>query len=261
MRSLEGRIWAFDFDGTLSPLVPDRQGAAMDPGCEELLADLADDPSHVVAVISSRSLDDLRLRVHTEHVLLAGSSGLEWWVPGGHGLGPNQQATERLHTERRRLLPALRVLEQIHGVEIEDKTWSVAVHFREVTAADRGLVARALEAFHLRYGVSLHYGPDVAEVQLLQQVSKEIAVKTLVKRFGAGLTARSLVYAGDDENDAQAMRWVLQRKGIVYVVGGRISLAGALAVPDPTALALAIRHRFKPTRTESGRHEKGAIFG
>jgi trehalose 6-phosphate phosphatase len=260
MRTEGARIWAFDFDGTLSPLVPDRQRAVLDPACAHLLAELADDPRQVVAVISSRSLEDLKSRIRTPGVILSGGSGLEWCVPGGHEYAPNQEAAERLHSERRRLLPALRAVAQIHGVEIEDKRWSAAVHFRNVAAENRALVARELEKFHVDYAASLHHGPEVAEVQFLREASKEIAVKTLVKHFGAGLKARSVLYAGDDENDALAMRWVLDRKGMAYVVGGRISLVGASVVSDPTALALAIRNRIQRAKTGSGTHEGGVAL-
>jgi trehalose 6-phosphate phosphatase len=244
-------IWAFDFDGTLSHLVPDRNAAALDSECEALLKDFADDPDKVVAVVSSRSLEDLQLRVQISNVVLVGASGLEWYLPGGEWLGPNQQAKERLLTERKRLLPALAPVERIPGVEIEDKTWSAAVHFRKVATENRDLVTRALENLRIHHGVSLHYGPDVAEIQFLQEVSKEIAVKTLVKLFGAGLTGQRFVYAGDDQNDAQAMRWVLDKGGLVYIVGGRISLAGARVVTDPTALARAIRRRVKSANAKS----------
>jgi trehalose 6-phosphate phosphatase len=259
MKSPRSAIWAFDFDGTLSHLVPDRDSAALDPACEDLLADLADDKGQVVAVVSSRSLEDLKLRIRINNVVLAGGSGLEWLVPGGQWLGPNHQTVERLHAERQRLLPALAEVGQIQGVEIEDKTWSAAVHFRGVPAKERVLVARKLEDLNIRHGVSLHYGPDVAEVQFLQEVSKELAMKTLVTLFSASRNTRKLVYAGDDQNDAQAMRWVMDKGGTVFIVGNRISLAGAYVVPDPTALARAIRRRFKLIATKAGRQNKGVM--
>ena len=261
MKSPKSAIWAFDFDGTLSHLVSDRQSATLDPTCKSLLTDLAGELSQVVAVISSRSLDDLKSHIHMDNIVLSGNSGLEWWIPGGHWLGPNQQAAERLALERDRLLPALEAIEQIEGGEVEDKTWSAAVHFRQVAVENRVLVARELENLHIRHGVSLHYGPDVAEVQFLQEVSKELAMKTLVTLFSASRNTRKLVYAGDDQNDAQAMRWVMDEGGTVFIVGNRISLAGAYVVPDPTALARAIRRRFKSISSKTDNQNKGVIDG
>ena len=146
--------------------------------------------------------------------------------------------------ERQRVLPVLASIRQIPGVEIEDKTWSAAVHFRKVATEDRVSVARELDNLHIHHSVSFHYGPDVAEIQFLGEVIKEIAPKTLIKLFGHRPTGRNLVYSGDDQNDAQAMRWVLDRNGIVYAVGDRISVTGANVVADPTDLARALRRRF-----------------
>ncbi len=50
-----------------------------------------------------------------------------------------------------------------------------------------------------------------------------------------------LVYAGDDENDATAMRWVLSFGGSVFDVGGRTGVPAARVVSDPPALARALR--------------------
>ncbi|PWB69799.1 trehalose-phosphatase [candidate division GN15 bacterium] len=245
-------MWAFDFDGTLSHLVPDRHAAALDPECEDMLRDLSADTSQVVAVTSSRTLEDLKSRVSVDNVILSGSSGLEWWVPGGHWIGPNGRARERLSKERKRIVPGLMKVEQIPGVEVEDKTWSAAVHFRHVAQEDRLLVSRELENLRTNHGIALHYGPDVAEIQFIPESNKKLAVQTLVKLFGSAYSSRDIVYAGDDQNDALAMRWVLERKGIVYVVGDRISVNGANVVESPTALARAVRKRFARTQAMGG---------
>lgn len=244
MKATENRIWAFDFDGTLSHLVSDRNAAVLDPECEDLLRRLTEYPGQVVAVVSSRSLEDLKSRVKIDEVVLAGGSGLEWWMPGGHWLGPNRNAQERLTIERKRIVPGLGKVERISGVEVEDKTWSVAVHYRNVTGENRILVSRELENLRTNHGIALHYGPEVAEIQFLSETNKKLAVRTLIKLFGSVYSSRDIVYAGDDQNDALAMRWVLERKGIVYIVGNRIKVDGAHTVDNPAELARALRSRF-----------------
>jgi hypothetical protein len=49
------------------------------------------------------------------------------------------------------------------------------------------------------------------------------------------------VYAGDDENDAVAIRWVLSKGGAGFVVGNRISVPRARSVKGPADLARAVR--------------------
>lgn len=259
MNSPNGRVWAFDFDGTISPLVPDRDAAALDPACRTLLSELAGDRRQVVAVLSSRSLDDLACRIDIDDVILSGSSGLEWALPGGHRLGPNAHAVERLERERKHLIPSLGRLVHIPGVELEDKVWSTAVHFRRADADARRRIERELGRLGGSLGVTVYYGPDVAEVQFLAKVSKEIAIKMLARLNRARYVPGNMLYAGDDQNDAQAMKWVMAQKGTVYVVGGRISIAGAHGVGTPADLASAIRrdhwHRAAETLHREGRYE------
>jgi len=243
-------IWAFDFDGTISSIVSDRSAARLDPECQDLLADLSADPNQVVAIVSSRHIDDLRSRVPISDVVLAGSSGLEWIIPGGQRIAPNDLAMDRLGKERARILPGLKMLESIEGVEIEDKEWSVAVHYRKVADAQRSTVADEIGKLKETLSISPHFGPDVAEVQFLPDVSKEIAVKLLSKMFKSKSRKRPLVFAGDDQNDAQAMQWVLSHGGSAYVVGGHISVLGAQNVGSPSELARTIRRWFQTSNRQ-----------
>src|SRR3972149_2640835 len=79
------RLWVFDFDGTLSPLVPDRTVARLHPASLALLKDLVADPRDRVAVLSSRTLEDIVPRVPVPQVYLGGGCGLAWRIPGGGG--------------------------------------------------------------------------------------------------------------------------------------------------------------------------------
>jgi trehalose 6-phosphate phosphatase len=80
-------LWVFDFDGTLSPIVPDRAAARLHRECERMLRFLARSPWNRVAVLSSRTLDDVGSRVPVPGVFIGGASGLEWRFPGGHRSG------------------------------------------------------------------------------------------------------------------------------------------------------------------------------
>lgn len=245
MKNYKYNLWAFDFDGTISHIVPDRNSAVLDPDCRDVLTSLANDHNQIVAVVSSRSLEDLRTRVSIKNVILAGGSGLEWWAPGGLRLGPNRVAKDRLIKTREKIFPALKAVGRIPGVEIEDKNWSAAIHFRKVADENLSIVAQELEDLHYNYNITLQYGPEVAEVQFLEEVNKKIAVKVLATLFGRRLTSARLIYSGDDQNDAQAMRWVLKKKGAAYIVGNQISIKNANVVADPTDLARALRDDFR----------------
>lgn len=252
MRSPKNRFWVFDFDGTVSNLVPDRNAAVLETECRSLLSNLARDPDQVVAVISSRSLEDLRHRVNIDRIILAGSSGLEWVIPGSHRLGPDARAVRRLERERRRFLPSLRRITRIPGIELEDKFWSAAIHFRNADWEDRRAASRGLSNLQLLHGMAVHYGPDVAEVQFLAEVSKKTAIKTFVRLNQSRYEAGNILYAGDDQNDAQAIKWVLAHNGIAYTVGNRINIPGSHTVDKPRDLARSIRREYYSEN--SGKH-------
>jgi len=57
------RLWVFDFDGTLSPLVPDRSIATLHAACKTMLEELSAGPREIVAVLSSRGIEDRVPRV------------------------------------------------------------------------------------------------------------------------------------------------------------------------------------------------------
>lgn len=241
MKPPEMTLWAFDFDGTISDLVPDRRDAQIDPTCHELLLKLASRPENLVAILSSRELDDLVSRVRIPGAFMAGSSGLELRTPDGRRLRPGSGAAERLLHERARILPALKVLEQRSpGVDIEDKHWSAAVHYRNARAADRQKVVTALGTLNSIHGVPMFHGPEVVEVQFLPGVDKARTLRTIVHTSLEDNSGVRVNYAGDDQSDVHALRWALTRDGAALIVGKRIKLTGARYVERPTQLAAAV---------------------
>src|SRR5512140_1448653 len=135
MNYVPGRrsLWVFDFDGTLSPIVPDRNEALLHRGCERMLRFLARSPWNRVALLSSRTLDDVVSRVPVPGIFIGGASGLEWRLPGGLRIGPGAASEALLEKKRRTVSPILKELAFIPGVEIEDKRWSAAIHYRNAS--------------------------------------------------------------------------------------------------------------------------------
>lgn len=235
------RLWVFDFDGTLSPIVADRTAARLHPASFELLGDLSADPRNRVAVLSSRDLDDLAARVAVPRVILGGASGLAWRTPGGHRVLPGEATERKLEEARNRVFPLLGRLGAFPGVEIEDKRWSVAVHYRAILPDAMPMLLPLLDDLSGVAGIRVYAGPMAAEVQFFPSVNKAFGVRRLCRLLAFVPGRGRLFYAGDDENDAAAMRWVLARKGTAFAVGDRLRVPGALAVDGPVSLARAVR--------------------
>lgn len=112
-------LLAFDFDGTLAPIVAEREDARMRPTTRALLEQLC--RRYPCAVISGRSCSDVAARL----------DGLSLrYIIGNHGLEPSEHIS-RFESEVAAVRPALEArLRDEGGVDIEDKRFSLAIHYR-----------------------------------------------------------------------------------------------------------------------------------
>lgn len=179
-------LLAFDFDGTLAPLHPDRAAAAMRPRTRALLIRVCE--RFPCAVISGRSRADTAARVAgvpVRHVI--GNHGLE---PGG-----DLRAAERVAT---RAMAKLRPqLARWRGVELEDKHYSFSLHYRR--ARPQEAVRDELMALLAGLKVPLRIIPGklVINAVAAKAPHKGDALLALMARERAELA----LYVGDDVTD------------------------------------------------------------
>ena len=201
----------FDFDGTLAPFSPDPEAVYLDELVRRVLGSLALKLDSTVGVISGRRLPDLekRLKIPGE-VYVAGFHGLEIHAPGETFMHPEAAAataTMRAIAETMRShLPSL------PGTFIEDKVFSVALHYREAAPAVR-VVAQSYFMDAAREHVDsgrLRVLPGSCVVELLPGVSwhKGSALQWIRERIERVHGPTFTVYVGDDVTDEDAFRAV-----------------------------------------------------
>jgi trehalose 6-phosphate phosphatase len=179
------RLLAFDFDGTLAPIVDDPAKAAMRPETRALLAAVARRCPCVI--ISGRGRDDVRGRV-------AGVGAVE--VIGNHGIEPWQSSDRRLRTVRRWHPLLARETAGLPGVEIEDKVYSVAVHYRR--SHEKNKVRAAIGQAAASLGdVRLIPGKQVVNLLPADAPDKGVALEAARLRFNCD----TAMYVGDDDTD------------------------------------------------------------
>jgi trehalose 6-phosphate phosphatase len=178
-------LLALDYDGTLAPIVDEPKEARMRPDTQELLERAA--RLYPCVVISGRAQSDVLKRVRGIKVSE---------VIGNHGLEPwrrNEQFAQRVQS----WLPALQSeLGSIEGVRIEDKVFSLAIHYRH--SRDRALARdRILQAVAGLEGVRVMGGKEA--VHLLPQGAphKGHALEAARERWHR----ETAIYVGDDETD------------------------------------------------------------
>jgi trehalose 6-phosphate phosphatase len=189
-----------DFDGTLSPIVPDPEAARPLEGVVELLGPLAERFA-AVALVSGRPAGFLAEHAAAPGVRYLGLYGLEEIRDGRVRVDPRLGAGRPAVQAARRDLadhPAVRD----SGAFLEDKRYAVAAHTRRVADPGRwaGPISEAAREVADRYGLEIVPGKLVWELRPAVPSDKGDAVRQVVASSGA----RSVVVAGDDLGDLAA---------------------------------------------------------
>ncbi|MCP2636617.1 trehalose-phosphatase [Microbacterium sp. HD4P20] len=225
---------ALDFDGTLSPLADDPMAARMLPAARAAVEALVAAPRTIVAFVSGRSLVDLRvIAEHDDYsqVLLAGSHGAEFWIPGQGAL---RHAEDDGDVRLRDMLRthAGEATAHLDGIWIEPKTFGFGVHTRRADQAAADEANRlvdaivAAEAPHWRRRT----GHNIVEYAFRHE-GKDSAIAELRERTDAS----AVLFAGDDVTDEDALRSL--GEGDLGVHVGTGPTAATLCVPDIEAMA------------------------
>ena len=222
IRSAGALALFLDYDGTLTPIVRHPSKAALSPATRVLLRSLSRQPGIWVAVVSGRSLKDVRRRVGVSRLYYVGNHGLEIQGPKLRHINPMAQRSRPVMEE---IVGKLRqALQPVPKAWVEDKGLTLSVHYREAVPPDR---LRVRSAFHdavrpyrEKRQVRVTAGRGVFEVRPPVRWTKGTVVNWLL----AGRTALSRggpvlpVYVGDDLTDEDAFQ-ALGKRGITVVVG------------------------------------------
>lgn len=210
-------LLAFDYDGTLAPIVAERQRAEMRVSTARLLVRLA--RLYPTAVVSGRSRADVVRR-------LAGAEVKH--VIGNHGLEPGTDLdlfADEIEAARRSLEVALR---DSPGVEIEDKRYSLSLHYRRAHRRALALAAIERAVADLPHPMRLVPGKLVANVVPTRAPNKGDAVLALRAKEGVA----AVIYVGDDVTDEDVFRLGEPERPISVRVGPSKSSAAEYYLAD-----------------------------
>jgi len=207
---------ALDFDGTLAPIVPHPDDAALPADTRRAIERLAGRSDTRVAVISGRALADVRDRVGVESLYYAGNHGLEIEGPQLRRSHPvTGEAIEALRTCVDRLRPELA---EMPGVLVEDKGLTLSVHYRMApdarTVVENAVVRGCAEIAGLR----VTHGKMVVEVRPELDWDKGRAARFLIDSLLTETAEAPVLFAGDDRTDEDAFL-ALAGRGDGIVVG------------------------------------------
>lgn len=187
-----------DIDGTISPLVPTPDEAAVTPRARDLLRQLAH-RIDLVAAISGRPATVAARMIGVPELTYIGNHGLELWQ-NDHAVAlpvalPYVEAIQQVLRKAQTRI-ALR------GVLFEDKGVTATVHYRQTNdpAAAKQLIGAVLLPLAEEYGVRLTRGQMIWEIRPPIEANKGTAVIDLIRQN----QLRGAIFIGDDRTDADA---------------------------------------------------------
>lgn len=236
-RFVTGRVLlAFDYDGTLAPIVRDPARAALRTRTRLLLGRLT--TAYPCVVISGRSRADVLARLDGLAVAAA---------IGNHGLegGPGERRFRRLVGRWRRVL--LERLAGLAGVVLEDKGLSLAIHYR--AARDRARSRRSV----MRAASGLPRARVFGGKAVVNLTPEQAAHKgTALEREMARLRCDRAIYVGDDQTDEDVFSLERQERLLTVRVGRHLASRAVYCVRDQRQVD-ALLSRLAALRSGAGR--------
>ncbi len=215
-----------DYDGTLTPIVETPDKAIISKEKKDLLDKLSTSPHCRVAIISGRSLRDIKAIVGLKDIIYVGNHGLEIEGPK---IKFESQVSPRLKSIIRHIHEeAVSKLSKIKGVLIEDKGLTISVHYRLVDEKDipelKSILTEITGPYIVRDKIKINSGKKVYEIRPPAMWDKGKVVLWLLARQQFLLERNKIlpVYIGDDVTDEDAFK-ALKKKGLTIFVGEQAS--------------------------------------
>lgn len=199
-------LLAFDYDGTLAPIAPTPSEPRMRETTRQLLIRAAQ--LYPCVIISGRALDDLSKRLEDVPV---------WYLFGNHGLEPPQPGVVSPTPAREWAEHLKRVLPDDPGILIEDKRYSLTIHYRN--AHDKRRAVEAIDRVVAELPDARALGGAEA-VSLLPRgaANKGVALQQACRWFACD----SAIYVGDDATDEDAFASPYPEKLLTIRVGAAL---------------------------------------
>lgn len=214
-----------DYDGTLTPLQQHPAEAVLSDSMRAVLERCAERGDTDVAIISGRSLADIRALVSSDDLAYAGNHGLEIEGPGLREFV--HEDFEYYSNRTPRLAKALEEV-GVEGAWTEEKGPTLTFHYRSVPAAHGPRLAERARTIITAAGFQPRDAHAAVEARPPIGWDKGRAVLHILReRYGpAWSDSVRVVYVGDDQTDEDAFRF-LAGLSLTFRVGASETLTAA----------------------------------
>ncbi len=234
----EGQIIALflDYDGTLTPIAPTPDQAVLSPDTKKVLQKIIKCPKVHTAIVSGRSLEDVRRLIGIKDLIYIGNHGFEIKGSGMEFEGLISPAYRQVLAGIKSEI--IRSLESFQGVIIENKGITLSVHYRLTQEDERAEILRHLEKITKQFisnqDIHVTTGKMVFEIRPPIDWDKGKAVMWVFKRQQLAYEHQNVlpIYIGDDVTDEDAF-FVLKDMGVTVCVGQKEASQAQYYVNDP----------------------------
>jgi trehalose 6-phosphate phosphatase len=219
-------LWPFDFrryallldiDGTILDFAPTPREVWVPPALQEVLLQLLDKMDGALALVSGRSLEDIDLLFSPLQLAGIGCHGAE--LRPAFGAPQELPKTAPLDDTVKRLFAPIRKL--AHGILLEDKEFSLAIHYRLAPKAEKAIYKSVVEIASgiTTVPIEVLRGKYVVEIKSAG-VTKASGVRMLMKH--PPFAGRQPIFLGDDVTDETVFPIIPEFSGYCFSVGRKI---------------------------------------
>jgi trehalose 6-phosphate phosphatase len=218
-----------DYDGTLTPIVARPEMAVLSSQGRKILTQISGNTLFKLAIISGRSLSEIKTLLGLENIAYAGNHGLEIECPHHYCQGRSVKTIVFTHPLAEQFRPRLESLEQrlkkslagIDSIIIQNKGLTLSIHYRLARQTEVGRI-KELSFKAIGYGqagdkLQITEGKKVLEVRPRVEWNKGKAIEWLLGI--CGMPGSLSIFAGDDVTDEDGFM-ILHRVGGISVFVG-----------------------------------------
>jgi trehalose 6-phosphate phosphatase len=212
--ALEDCALLLDIDGTLLEMAPTPSEVLVPPQLRPTIAGLLTRTSGALALVSGRSIKDIDMIFAPSQFPAVGGHGAEMRLAAGEKTAPSK--IQPIDEDLKRRFAGIADLSP--GILLEDKGYSIALHFRLAPQAERAIydAVSVIRADLPEAPIEVLPGKSVCEIKPVG-FSKATGVRELMTL--APFKGRTPVFLGDDVTDESVFAIMPDLKGFSFSVG------------------------------------------
>ena len=196
-----------DYDGTLAEITKHPNHTLMSDAMAKIMKELAENPKIFLAVISGRSLDELKMKIGIEeNIIYSGNHGLEILYSNGTRITAN--IPQQIRDNFEKMVNELNEKVAHHGAWVENKRLSLTFQYREMDPDYITEVVNEAREIMKKYGYRVNQGHRVIEAKPPIEWHKGFAAALILDETFEKhpWLNTNIIAAGDDTTDEDVMR-------------------------------------------------------